>query len=108
MIDPKVFAASSLALLQADPRRYRNYGAHWWFVKRLLKRFYDRNNLALLGDYEPPGVEDLTPKYEDVQEALAGAITDYRQNASFNLGRNTVTDQYDQKFTLVDTDALGL
>ena len=92
MIDPKTFAASTLALLQEDPRRYRCFGVYWYFVKAVLKRFYTPDNLHLLGDYMDQSVIDRMPPHANLEEALAAAIEEYRQNATFNLGSNVVTD----------------
>jgi hypothetical protein len=105
MIDPKTFAASTLALLQEDPRRYRNFGCYWYLVKAVMKRFYTRDNLHLLGDYMDQSVIDRMPAHADLAEALAAATEEYRQNASFNLGSNVVTDQHGEQFTLIDPDA---
>lgn len=105
MIDPKNFAASTLALLQDDPRRYRCFGAYWYFVKALLKRFHTRDELHLLGDHMDQSVIERMPPHANLQEALAAAIEEYRQNASFNMGSNMVTDGEGEQFMLVDPDA---
>lgn len=105
MIDPKTFAASTLQLLQEDPRRYRNFGTHWYLVKEVLKRFYTRDNLHLLGDYRDLTVIERMPPHADLQDALAAAIEEYRQNASFNLGRQVVAAPDGEVFTLIDPDA---
>lgn len=109
MIDPKTFAASTLQLLQDDPRRYRNFGSHWYLVKQVLKKFYTRDNLHLLGDYIDTSVTDRMPAHASLQDALAAAIEEYRKNASFNLGSNEVEDPAGGgTFRLVDPDAGGL
>lgn len=109
MIDPKTFAASTLQLLQDDPRRYRLFGAYWYLVKQVLKRFYTRDNLHLLGDHVDPAVIERMPDHADLQEALAAAIEEYRKNASFNLGSAEVEDLAGGgTFRLVDPDAGGL
>jgi hypothetical protein len=109
MIDPKTFAASTLELLQQDPRRYRNFGAHWYLVKAVLKKFYTRENLHLLGDHVDQSVAARMPEHADLQEALAAAVEEYRTNASFNLGSNEVADLVGGgTFTLLDPDAGGL
>lgn len=105
MIDPKTFAASTLQLLQEDPRRYRCFGTHWYFVKALLKHYYTRDNLHLLGDYVDDSVGARMPKHASLQDGLAGAIEEYRTNASFELGSNVLTDGEGEQFTLVDPDA---
>lgn len=105
MIEPKTFAASTLQLLQQDPRRYRNFGSHWWFVKLLLKQFYDQHNLSMLGDYIAPDAQERMPPYTELQAALTGAVEEYQHNASFNLGRIQVQDRDGELYTLMDPDA---
>lgn len=109
MIDPKTFAASTLQLLQQDPRRYRLFGVYWYFVKRVLLKFYTRDNLHLLGDHIDQSVVERMPAHGDLAEALAAAAEEYRKNASFNLGSNEVDDLVGGgTFRLVDPDAGGL
>lgn len=109
MIDPKTFAASTLHLLQQDPRRYRLFGVYWYLVKRVLLKFYTRDNLHLLGDYVDADVTARMPGHADLQEALVAAVEEYRKNASFNLGSNEVEDPTGGgTFRLVDPDAGGL
>jgi len=109
MIDPKTFAASTLQLLQDDPRRYRLFGAYWYLVKLVLKKFYTRDNLSLLGDHVDRSVVERMRPHADLQEALAAAAEEYRQNAAFNMGRNEVEDHVGGgTFTLLDPDAGGL
>lgn len=106
MIDPKTLAASTLQLLQQDPRRYRLWGAYWWLIKALLKQHYSRDNLHLLGDYMPPDPGERMPEHDDLQEALAAAIEEYRRNASFGLGSAEVPDLAGGgTFKLLDPDA---
>ena len=105
-IDLKALAASTLQLLQGDPRRFRYFGAYWWLVKSLLKTFYTRDNLSLLGDYVPPDAGAQMPPHDNLEDALAGAIDEYRTNASFNAGSAEVQDYAGGgTFTLVDPDA---
>lgn len=109
MIDPKTFAASTLQLLQDDPRRYHAFGVYWYLVKRVLLKFYTRDNLFLLGDHIDTGVTDRMPHHADLQEALAAAVEEYRKNASFNLGRHDVEDPTGGgTFQLLDPDAGGI
>lgn len=109
MIDPKTFAASTLQLLQDDPRRYRLFGAYWYLVKMVLKKFYTQDNLALLGDHVDHSVVERMPPHTSLVEAIEGAIEEYRQNAAFNMGRSDVEDHAGGgTFTLVDPDAGGL
>lgn len=109
MIDPQTFAASTLQLLQQDPRRYVLFGVYWYLVKRVLLKFYTRDNLHLLGDHIDTEVTARMPHHADLQDALAAAIDEYRKNASFNLGSNEVEDLAGGgTFRLVDPDAGGL
>lgn len=109
MIDPKAFAASTLQLLQQDPRRYVLFGVYWYLVKQVLRKFYTRDNLHLLGDHVDADVVARMPAHTSLPEALAGAIEEYRKNASFNLGSNEVEDLAGGgTFRLVDPDAGGL
>lgn len=102
------FAFNTLAALQEDPRRYRNWGAYWYLVKAVLKRHYGRDNLMLLGDYVDHGVTDRIPEHAGLEEALQAAIQTYNRNARFNLLSNRVVDPAGEEFTLVDEDAGGL
>ena len=109
MIDPQTFAASTLQLLQQDPRRYVLFGVYWYLVKRVLLKFYTRDNLHLLGDHIDQDVVQRMPEHADLQEALVAAVAEYRKNASFNLGSNEVEDLAGGgTFHLVDPDAGGL
>lgn len=105
MIDPKQLAASTLQLLQTDPAKYRCFGVYWYLIKALMKRFYTVENLYLLGDYEDPAVIARMPEHASLDEALTAAAEEYRQNASFNLGSNLVTDADGEQFKLLDLDA---
>lgn len=108
MIDTKQLAASTLQLLQADPRNYRNFGVYWFLIKALLKRFYTRDNLYMLGDYVDPTVTARMPAHENLQEALEAAIETYRVNATYSMGSADLTDPDGETFTLADDDAGGI
>lgn len=105
MIDPKQLAASTLQLLQADPRNYRNFGVYWYFIKALMKRYYTRDNLYMLGDYVDQTVVERMPEHASLQEALEGAVETYRINAAYAMGANELTDPEGETFILQDTDA---
>lgn len=104
-MNPRAFAESTLQLLQQDPRRYRNFGVHWYLVKEVLKRFYTRDNLHLLGDYRDLSVIERMPPAESLEDALQAAVEEYRQNAVLNLGRNEVEGPDGEVFVLYDLDA---
>jgi hypothetical protein len=105
MIQPETFADSTLRLLQQDPNRYKNFGVYWFFVKALMKRYYTRENLHLLGEYMDPDCMARMPEHATLQDALTAAIEEYRQNAAYNLGRAEVEDPVGGgKFALNDED----
>lgn len=105
-IDLKRLAASTLQLLQQDPRRYVAFGAYWWLIKALLKQFYTRDNLHLLGDFVPPDAGDRMLAHESLEEALQAAIEEFEANTRFGLGVNEVPDLAGGgTFLLVDPDA---
>jgi uncharacterized membrane protein len=103
MIDPKQLAESVLQLLQADPRRYRLFGVYWYFIKALMKRYYTKDNLYLLGDYVDPTVNARLPQ-QPLEETLDAAIAEYRHNFAYSLGKNP-TDPDGEEFVLFDPDA---
>lgn len=107
VIDPRLFAESTRALLTEDPRRYRNFGVYWFLVKALLKRYYDRHQMPILGDFVDQGVVERMPPFESVLDGLQAAADEYRQNASFNLGGNRLEDPDGESFILIDTDVEG-
>lgn len=92
MIQPETFAASTLQLLQQNPERYKNFGVYWFFVKALLRRYYTRENLHLLGEHMDPDCMARMPEHATLQEALVAAVEEYAQNARYNLGRAEVED----------------
>lgn len=104
-MNPRAFAESTLQLLQQDPRRYRLFGVWWYLVKEVLKRFYTRENLHLLGDYRDPAVVERMPPVASLEEALQAAVEEYRQNAVLNMGRNEVEAPDGEVFILYDPDA---
>lgn len=108
-IAPAEFAANVRTLLDEDVRRYRNFGVYWFFVKAVLKRFYDRHQMPILGDYEDKTVNERIPEElrTSLGNLLEAAAEEYQQNASFNLGRNELTDPNGEFFTLLDPDVEG-
>lgn len=106
-VDPKTFAASTRALLDEDWRRYRNFGVYWFFVKALLKRFYDVHEMPRLGDYDDPSVNARIPDGLTAHQMLERAVEEYGANATLNLGRNRVQDDDGEAFWLHDPDLEG-
>lgn len=107
MTDARTFAQSTRALLNEDWRRYRNFGPYWWFVKALLKRFYDRHEMPMLGAYEDPNAADLVPAGLTGEEVLALALETYRANAVLNLNSQRVENADGEAFILIDPDMPG-
>lgn len=107
-VDPAAFAANIRQLLADDVRRYKLFGAYWFFVKALLRRFYDKHNLPFLaGTYEDPTVNERIPPGQNVYEMMASAAGEYQQNATFAVGAQELTDADGEFFTLVDPDIDG-
>lgn len=107
MIDPRTFAESTRALLNEDWRRYRAFGVYWWFVKALLKRFYDRHEMPMLGDYEDPDAEGLVPSVHTAGQMLELAVETYRANAVLNLNSQRVENGDGEPYLLIDPDMPG-
>lgn len=104
-MDPKQFATSTLQLLQADPTKYRLFGMYWFLVKEVLKRFYTKDNLFLLGDYVDKTVTDRMPFHFSLSDTLVAAAEEYQHNAMYGMGSNQFEDDDGEAFTLSDLDA---
>ena len=103
-IPPSKFAFSTLQMLLEQPARYRNYGVYWFFVKALLKEFYTKENLYLLGDYMNPAVIAMMPEHKNLQEALRATMETYNNNATWNMNSPSVTAPDGEQITLYDED----
>lgn len=105
-INPATLASTARKLLAEDPFRYRNFGCYWFYVKELMKRYYDKNQVPYLGDYSDDTVSERIP--EDVRASqsamLCAAVDEYRSNAFANMGANMVTDPDGEKFMILDSD----
>ena len=67
-------ATNIIAMLGVDPLYYRNFGFHWWFVKRELRRLgHTQDELIHLGEFHDPTVD---PYYADldVNDMLSEAL----------------------------------
>lgn len=108
-VAPATMAASVLALLQADPARYRSFGPYWPLVKALLKRFYTADNLLLLGDHVDREAAAHMPPHASLAEALAAAAAFYTDHQAYGLGGNQFVDEdTGDAWELMDPDAAGL
>lgn len=106
-VDPVAFANSARALLDEDWRRYRQFGAYWFFVKAILKRVFDRHQMPILGDYEDPSVVARMPANGGANAVLEAAIAEFQHNGTFNPCSSRVEDDDGEFFTLLDTDVEG-
>jgi hypothetical protein len=104
MIDPKQLAANTLQLLQTDPKCYKNFGVYWYFIKALLKRYYTKDNLYMLGDFKDQTVIERMPTDLTLEETLTAALEEYQNNFSQGMGHNPIDPDGDE-FVLFDQDA---
>jgi hypothetical protein len=104
MIDPKQLAANTLQLLQTEPRNYRLFGMYWYFIKALLKRYYTKHNLYLLGSYVDDTVTARMPEGMSLEDTLTAALEEYQYNFAYGLGQDP-TDADGETFVLFDQDA---
>jgi len=79
MINPEVFARNCLQMLQQQPEYYRSFGIYWWPVKAILKHYYGRDQLYMLGDYEDPIGAAAAPRV-GLQEMLGLALEEQEHN----------------------------
>ena len=103
-IAPDVFAHSLLAILQKNPARYKTFGIWWWPVKAVMRHYYGRDHLYLLGHYEDPDGSRRVPKLP-LQETLARAIEEHRRNSQEGSVDGRVVDDSSDLYTLHDEDA---
>jgi hypothetical protein len=94
---PPKYAENIRALLVQDPQAYRNFGAYWFFIKEFLKKFYDQDQVPILGSYVDLAAVAAMPSHETVDAAITAAAEEY--------GRNTVIGSTDEKITVFDNDA---
>lgn len=103
-VSAQEYAANVRKLLDEDPKRYRNFGVYWFFIKALLKKFYDRDQMPILGPYSDPDVVAAMPQFTSLDDALKAAAEEYGRNAMFNLGRATVIGPGGEEITIFDND----
>jgi len=101
-------AASILALLQADPSRYRSFGPYWPLIKHLLKQSYSQDNMFLLGQAIDRDAAARMPSHTSIAEALAAAVEFYRSHQAYGMGSNQFVDDNGDEWVLADADAGGL
>lgn len=104
-IDVEQAMRNTLQILQTNPANYRNFGVYWWGIKAVLKRYYTKENLYLLGDYMDTGEAAEATQAMDLQSLLRAAFEEYGMNVRYNLGRNTVYDMDGDPYVIFDQDA---
>lgn len=104
VINQELLARNCLALLQQDPAIYRSFGYYWWPIKRLLKRYYNRDNLYLLGDYEDKEAAEKLSTMPEYQVLLAALVT-HQDNRLHHMDSPYGHDLYGNPYTVVDQDA---
>jgi hypothetical protein len=104
MLPPDQVAANIRKILAADPRSYRNFGVYWYFVKAVLKRYYSREQMPILGAFEQDDVVARMPEYGSLQDALHDALLTWRQNYESNMGRAESIGPDGDLVTLFDED----
>lgn len=104
MINQEILARNCLALLQQDPAIYRSFGYYWWAIKRLLKRYYTRENLYLLGDYEDTDAAGKLSSMPEYQVLLAALVT-HQDNRLYHMDSPHGVDLEGNQYTVMDQDA---
>ena len=96
-------------MLQAEPRRYRDYGCFWWGIKRILKEHgYGPDQLYLLGSCTDLEAESHLPAEPDAA-LLAEAIREQQYRAAFEpYSPDCYYPDDGSPYHLVDDDAGGL
>lgn len=107
MLPPKQVAANIRKILDNDIRAYRNFGVYWYFVKSMLKRYYSRAEMPILGDFEQADLVARMPQYDSLEDALHDALLTWRQNYEHNMGRSETIAPDGEPATLFDED-IGL
>ena len=105
IIPPDQLAANIRTMLDNDVKYYRNFGVYWYFVKAFMKKYYTKDNLYLLGDYEQPEVVARMPAYDSFEDAMHDALMFARENHINNMGSATSIAPDDDPVTLFDEDA---
>ena len=107
-MNPRLLAENVLFLLQQDPSRYVSFGPYWYTIKALLKQFYTRDNLFLLGDHVDADVVKAQPVHGSADEVLYAAVEWYRNHQAYGFGRREFETDDGEVVQLMDPDAGGL
>lgn len=105
MIPPDQLAKNIRIMLDDNVKYYRNFGVYWYFVKAFMKKYYTKDNLYLLGDFEQPEVVGRMPKYDNFEDAMHDALMFAQANQMHNMGSPTSIAPDDEPVTLFDEDA---
>lgn len=104
-MNPQRVAANVRTILAAHPERYRYFGVYWYFIKALLKMYYSRDQLYLLGDYEDPDAKARIPAGAGGDEVLRLALEEYETNARAGEPPRVVFDHEGDRYEIFDEDA---
>jgi hypothetical protein len=107
MLPPDQIAANIRKMLDNDITHYHNFGVYWYFVKALLKRYYDIHQMPILGDFEQEDVIARMPEYDSFEDAMFDALLFARANQRDNMNSATSIAPDDEPVTLFDED-IGL
>ena len=105
LLPPDQLAANIRKVLDNKPADYRNFGVYRYFVKAFLKKYYTKENLYMLGEYEQPEVVEKMPKYSNFEDAMHDALLMWRANWENNMGRAISIDLDSDEVVLFDEDA---
>ncbi len=99
--------ASTIKLLDEQPRRYKLFGVWWWPVKALLKqRGYTTTDLYMLGDYVDGITAAMVPP-ASLEDTLRAAVAEYGQNACYPRSDGTV-EAPDGAFVILHDEDAGV
>lgn len=104
MLPPDQIAANIRKILDNDIKAYRNFGVYWYFVKSFLKKYYTKDELYFLGDFEQADVVARMPEYDNFEDAMHDALLISRANWENNMGSATSIAPDDEPVTLFDED----
>ena len=104
MLEKEELAKNVLQILQTKPEKYKTFGVYWWFIKAIVKEYYNQDNLYMLGDYvDSDMVEELAQISEE--ELFQLAIEEHQQNAAYGLGSDQVYTPEGEVYFIYDEDA---
>ena len=104
MLPPDQIAANIRKLLDNNIEVYHNFGVYWYFVKAFLKKYYTREQMPILGDFEQADVAARMPDYDNFEDAMFDSLLFWRANFADNFNDATSIGPDDEPVTLFDED----